>query len=195
MIGSDIIPTLDVPIYDGPSGPTVNLPHGTKELDYLYSEIGDDFFNNLADNTNEYTVFKCPVAHPNAADRLDTLDKHWYSTTADEIKAYIGINILMGIAQLPEGRDYWSSDQLLHNDYVAKRFSRNRFEKLSRYLHISDPTTPDATDKLYKVRTFLNKLEDKFHTSYTPGPNVSVDEAMIQFDGRLGWKHKTLVSV
>lgn len=107
----------------------------------------------------------------------------------EEMRTYIGINILMGIAQLPEGRDYWSYDQILHDHYIPKRFSRNCFEMPSRYLHISNPTTPDATDKWYKVRSFLNKLEDKFHTSYTLGPNVSVDEAMIQFDGRLGWKH------
>lgn len=39
---SKVIPPSDVPIYDGPSGPTVNLPYGAQELEYLPCEIGDN---------------------------------------------------------------------------------------------------------------------------------------------------------
>ena len=96
--------------------------------------------------------------------------------------------MLMGIAQLPEGRDYWSTDGILHNDYVARRFSRNRFEKLSRYLHLSDPNAADHTDKLYKVRPQITSFGENFLQNFIPGAQLSVDEAMIQYDGRLGWK-------
>ena len=36
-----------------------------------------------------------------------------WSTTSDEIRAYIGFHILMGINCLPEIRDYWVKDEKL----------------------------------------------------------------------------------
>ena len=42
-----------------------------------------------------------------------------WSTTSDEIRAYIGFHILMGINRLPEIRDYWVKDEKLHYTPIA----------------------------------------------------------------------------
>ena len=57
--------------------------------------------------------------------------------TVDEVKAFIGFAILMGINELPEIRDYWSNDQL-HYFPVASRIPRKRFMELSTYLHFAN---------------------------------------------------------
>ena len=41
---------------------------------------------------------------------------------------------------------------------------------------------------VYKVRKLLDLLTGKFKSNYTPSEYVTIDEAMIPFKGRLGFK-------
>lgn len=66
--------------------------------------------------------------------------------------------------------------------------SENRFLKITKYFHLNDnekmPTkNEDNYDALYKVRPALDLIE-KFSQVCVPGKNLSVDEAMIAFNGR-----------
>ena len=65
---------------------------------------------------------------------------------------------------------------------------RQRYEKLVQYFHCSLPAEEDATDKLTKVRPLITVCERNFHDALVPSRDLSVDEAMIRFDGRLAWK-------
>ena len=58
----------------------------------------------------------------------------WEKITRDELRAYIGFCILMGIANLPALDDYWSTDPVLRYPAIAERISRDRFRE---YLAIS----------------------------------------------------------
>ena len=94
------------------------------------------------------------------------------STDAKEIRAYFGFMILMGINQLPEIRDYWSTDRNLHYGPVADRISRDRFEEITHYLHFVDNTTlrsrgEDGFSRLQKVEPVINTLKDKFKSTPT----------------------------
>ena len=73
------------------------------------------------DETNRY-----------AEQSLRGTDKEW-STNADEIRAYLGFMILMGINRLPEIRDYWSTNENLHYSPVADRITRDQFEQIVIY--------------------------------------------------------------
>ena len=42
-----------------------------------------------------------------------------WTTSVEELKAYLGFMIVMGINRLPEIRDYWSTDDKLHNTFIA----------------------------------------------------------------------------
>ena len=61
-----------------------------------------------------------------------------WTTDEQEIRAYFGFYILMGLVRLPEIRDYWSNSDTFHYAPVADRISRKRFEEISRYLHFVD---------------------------------------------------------
>ena len=65
---------------------------------------------------------------------------------------------------------------------------RRRYEKLSQYVHVSIAADADRTDKLTKVRPFIDLCQQKFAAVYSSSRDVAVDEAMIEFDGRIGWK-------
>lgn len=118
----------------------------------------------------------------------DKLEK-WNPITTQEMEAYFGFNILMGINSLPEIEDYWKKDEVYHYAPIADRISRDRFREISRYLHFVDNSTlaPRASpqyDRLGKVRPILEYLETRFSVVFTPGQDLAVDEAMIKFQGR-----------
>ncbi len=78
---------------------------------------------------------------------------------------------------------------MYHYAPVADHISRDRFMEISRYLHFVDNTTiaPRGSpqyDRLAKVRPVLEYLETRFSVVYTPGQDLSVDEATIKFQGR-----------
>ena len=46
----------------------------------------------------------------------------------------------------------------------------------------------DKAVKLSKVRPLITLCQDNYRRFYTPGRDLAVDDAMIEFDGRLAWK-------
>ena len=67
--------------------------------------------------------------------RLATSVRSWHATTAIDMKGYVAVNITMGIKDLPEYKDYWATDPILHDPFVSGLMTRKRFEKLSQYIH------------------------------------------------------------
>ena len=113
----------------------------------------------------------------------------WEEVSTDELKAYLGFCILMGINWLPALDDYWSSDHTLRYSPIAEKISRDRFREISRYLHFADNSTlaPKGSpgyDRLGKVRPVIDHLSKQFADLYEPNKEVAVDEAMIKFTGR-----------
>ena len=83
----------------------------------------------------------------------------------EELCAYLGFMILMGIVRLPTLRDYWKKDEVFHYSTLAKRIPRDRFLDLHRYLHFVDNSTlqPPRSPgyyKLGKVRPIINMISD-----------------------------------
>ena len=143
----------------------------------------DNNFDRIAEETNRY-AWKAMETKPDPA---------WRETDAEEVKAFFALNILFGIKQLPEVYSYWSKNQLLGVPEVQKIFPRNRFAKISQYLHPNDkrrelPRGHANHDKLFKARPILDSIVEAVKSEYRLSKNVSIDEAMIPFKGRLSLK-------
>ena len=70
--------------------------------------------------------------------------------------------------------------------------SGRRFELLLSNLHLNDdlkmpPRDSPNFDKLYKIRPLLDKLVKAFQRHYIPDQNLSIDESIVGFKGRLSW--------
>ena len=116
-----------------------------------------------------------------------------FQASEEEYFAFFGIHILMAINDLPSLDDYWKRDEFLRYSPIADRIPRDRFRYLSRYLHFANNETLHSRgtaghDRLGKVRPVIDHMSQKFAEVYNPHMEVSVDEAMIKFQGRSSLK-------
>ena len=115
-------------------------------------------------------------------------------TTVPEIKAFIGMLLLFGVLKLPQLELYWSKNYLeLETPGISEIMPRIRIEQLFRCFRIANnedhiPLGQPGHDKLFKVRPLLDTLLPKFMVHYNMHQECSIDEAMIPFKGRLGFK-------
>ncbi len=162
------------------TGPRIIIPRVVNEIFFLF--FTSSLLEEIVRQTNAYAA-ECMG---------ETFDK-WQPVTVDELCAYMGFMILMGLVQLPSIHDYWQRDEVYHYGPVADRISRDRFFELHRYLHFVDnsslptPGSPEY-DKLGKVQPVITSLSSAFAAVYTPRKNISIDEAMIPFKGRSSLK-------
>ena len=88
---------------------------------------------------------------------------------------------------------YWSTDDRLRVPGIADIMGKSRYEKINQYFHLADstlafPRGQPGHDPIYKVRPFVDHFRTIAKSLYTPGTAISIDEAMIQYTGRLSFK-------
>ena len=117
----------------------------------------------------------------------------WYDTTVPEMKAFVGVLLLMGINQIPCIADYWSTHKYLSVPSIAAVLPANHFNHLLTSIHFNDnsaakPHGHPGYDKLYKVRPIIESILQKCLSLYKPHWENSIDEAMVGFKGRSSLK-------
>ena len=170
---SSTLRQIDIEQFSISHGPTRDLGENA---------TAKDFFNVFIDDTYIDEIVRHTVAY--ARSKGDQM----FTTTRAEISAYLGLNILIGIHELPQLVIYWDSDEFIGVEGFKKTIPKHRFMTLGKYLHLVDPTTEDRNDLLCKVRPLVTRLERGFAEAYTPGKNITVDEGLVKFNGRLSFK-------
>ncbi|KAM3876247.1 piggyBac transposable element-derived protein 4-like [Diretmus argenteus] len=112
----------------------------------------------------------------------------WVPLTVVELKRFLGLLFLTGLIKKPSIAEYWSVDVALETPYFRKTMPRNRFQLIWRFIHFSDNREVDGSDPLHKVRLVLDLLLSKFREMYWPSHNISLDEGMLLWRGRLRFK-------
>ena len=112
----------------------------------------------------------------------------WEKLGVQELKAYIGFSILMGLVRLPAIEDYWKI--FLCYFPISDRIARQRFRELSRYIHFVDnvqlPTWGEpGYDKVGKVKSRIDHCSKVFQDSYHLNCECTIDEAMIPLSGQI----------
>ena len=70
--------------------------------------------------------------------------------------------------------------------------ARDRFSLILKFLHLADnktyiPKGQPGYDPLFKIRPFLTPLITNFQQAYIPHCELSLDEAVVGFKGRLSF--------
>lgn len=169
----------------GSVGPTAPISADPTELFLQLFTPG--LIDEIVRETNRYAALCLQAVHSG-----DGPVPTW-ETNGEELKAYFGFSILMGMNRLPDLYDYWSVDERLHYFPIASRISRKRFLEIQRYLHFRNNDTivgrgEPGYDRLAKVRPVIEILKQSFLSSYNPHRENSIDEAMIKFKGQSSLK-------
>ena len=87
----------------------------------------------------------------------------------------------MGVIDLPRLRDYWSNDPMYKTYLWSKYMSQNRF-----YLLLIWHFEINGTNKrLNKLAFLMNHLNNTMKHIYCPTENLSLNESMVLWRGRL----------
>ena len=103
--------------------------------------------SDIANQTNLYSAQKDPH-------KLIDVNK-------SEIEQFISTLFFMSIYGLPRTEMYWGTETRISQ--VADVMSRNRWRAINTNIHFNDNSTSDqTTDKLFKLRPFLNSTFKQF---------------------------------
>ena len=172
---------MDIQPFECLVGPNTLIPDNPLDIFKLF--FTDEILEVIIDASNQYAGSTMP------AERFSK----WAKYTFDDLKAYFGFQILMSINCLPSFAEYWSKNPIMRYGPVADRISRDRFRELQRYHHFVDntlviPRGQKSHDHLGKVRPILTYITQKCMEVYSAHKEVTVDEAMIKFQGRSSLK-------
>ena len=101
----------------------------------------------------------------------------WKPLSLDDLKAFLGFNLLMGLNSLHSVEDYWKRSEVYHYSLIAERIvtplapvkfevteplsfnslPRDRFREISRYLHFVDNSNLSAPDSPTYDRPWKSK--------------------------------------
>lgn len=143
--------------------------------------FSDNLLEIPAENTNENAyLYGLRDTTPHA--------RKWIDTTATELRAYIATYIWMGLHYESRITSYWNQDEArgpLHHA-VIRHISRDRWEQIDRFFHVSCPPRPGPfTKTTYERLEPLNDhLRDAFKKYWQPGTHLAVDETIQPFMGR-----------
>ena len=166
-----------------PVGPSTILPPtnlGIFKLFFTTALIGA-----IVEQTNLY-----------ARQMLGEAGDQWKEVTAEDMQAFLGVSLMMGLNKVPSLHQYWSQKDLYYNKAIASKISRDRFLAILRYIHFVENNPPNTTttdtsrpsplsaDQLWKVRPVISAILDACQSNYHPHREQAIDEAMVGFKGR-----------
>lgn len=101
-----------------------------------------------------------------------------------EFRAYLGLQILMGLQSMPHMQDFWSHDPLISSTIFSQTMSWDRFDAITSALHfIDNGADHPAVDRLWKLRPVIDALDKQFSSIFVPNKLISVDEILWGFSG------------
>ncbi|XP_049762380.1 piggyBac transposable element-derived protein 4-like [Schistocerca cancellata] len=159
--------------------PTENTP-----LDYFRLLLTDEFLLTVVEETNRNAIELFLSAGTKGQSRINC----WKDVTVGELLVFLGVFLHMGNVKMRNLQDYWKKDALFNVKGIADSISRNRFLLILRALHFSENPKqgkPTPSDRLYKIRPVINFFNERMCQVYYPGRELSLDESMILWRGRL----------
>ena len=167
------------------SGPT---PGPSQPVDTSMS-ASDMLMRNFADEVWQLICLYAASCRQNLSD----LSRQRTPVTVADIKAFIGMVIFMGIVKSPQLDLYWSAKHPLIHVGFSEVMPCVRFEHIWRYFHLCNedhavPRGEPVYDKLFKVRKLTDLASAQFDSQYNTHGELTIDEAIIKFKGKLGFK-------
>ena len=147
-----------------------------------------DILSTIVEQTNIYaTQHYRKIQCLPLRSRLHQWKKEQFSIP--ELMKFIASIIIMGIVRYPKIEDHWAQ-QWPYSSTVGKIMTRDRFSLILKFFHLNDSEKyikkgEPGHDSLYKIRLLLDPLLQNFKKNYIQNRELSLDEAMVGFKGRI----------
>ena len=155
-------------------------------VDFFHLFMPEAAFELISVETNRYALqyFDDPADLPPSSRFLS-----WTDTSKAEIKAFVALQIAMGLCQKPTIRSYWNEFWLTYTPFNSI-MSRNRFELIQTFLHFNNsnmqvPRGQRGFSPLFKIQPLLDIVDPTYMRVYSPRRELSLDESMVKFKGRI----------
>ena len=154
-------------------------------MDSFTAIFDQKFFTNIKIETNRYARQQISEA---------AYSSTWKTVTISTLYKFFAVILHMCMVTKPSIADYFSIDPILYSSFPSVvGMGRDKFKSILRYLHLNDHSTyiakgNDGYDPLHKIRPVFEHLLAKFGELYTPRANITVDEAICPFRGRIGFR-------
>ncbi|KAE9521286.1 hypothetical protein AGLY_018305 [Aphis glycines] len=161
----------------------VPIPGDGSPIDFFFLLFDDDFINLLVDETNSYAEKEFLRIGHYPSSRIST----WKPTNKDEMLTFLALIIHTGTIKLNRLNDYWKKHHLFNITCFSNYMSRDRFLVIMRCFHFAPNIDDQAQplDRMYKVRPLIDYFNNKMNTIYYPKRELSLDESMVLWRGRL----------
>ena len=170
-------PPTNIPFTATP-GVQTGLPCNATPLEYFQLFLTAHVLQHILQTTNDYAAARLSAIPP----RRRSIFRNWRIITMAELKAFLGILIMMGIVQISNIKDYWSSHVALNLPFFRSIMSRDRFIHIFWVLHVGDRS---GYSKRSKIQPFMDLVIPLFQQYLVPSLELSIDEATIAFRGRV----------
>ena len=175
-----------LPAFTADPGLKVPLPDDPVPYDFAKLFYTDDFWQYLVEETNRYATQYLDKEGEGLPP--SSRARQWVPVTVPEMKVFLSLSLLMGIIVKPEIDQYWSRNALLYTPIFSSSISRDRWMLIMEFLHFADNSQPQHNDKLAKIRPLITFMNNRFQEVYVPDQNISIDEELIAWRGRLQFR-------
>jgi len=156
------------------------FPQGNEPIDYFNLLFDDRLFELIVNETNKNAVQVLLSGSGGSSSRITA----WKDTNIQEMKLFIGLLFHTGSIRLNRLEDYWKTSELFNIHFFRQHMSRNRFMLILRNLHFVDNENCDNS-RLNKIEPIVTYFYNKMTDIYEASENLSLDESMVLFRGRL----------
>lgn len=164
-------------------GLKLNIPNNCSVWD-IFSMIFDDM---LIDKIRDWTNARADMIRSSVTLSRGSNMKKWKAVTSEELKRFLGLCIIMGNIQMPSIKCYWSKNIIYNHPLFGMAMPRNRFETILRCICFYSQTD-DTSNRLHKIDQVMIHILTNIQNIYYPGENLSLDEALVLWRGRLSFK-------
>lgn len=174
----------------GPINPPPRTAEPVEYFRWLAADGEQSIVGILVEETNRY-------AHQLLDSRSDDLGPHarlrkWEDVSVEEMSAFLGLWLSMGIVKKPTIPSYWQNSNklwLYNIPSFSKVMTRDRFQSILQCLHANNNTTAvprghQNHDPAHKIRRVLDLVNKSFKDKYAAARDLTVDESMVGHKGR-----------
>ena len=163
--------------------PGLTVPVPTTPLDFIQLFLTRELLNYLVDETNDYAQY-C------RNELRTTLSYQWDRCNITNLAHYLGLQVFFGLLPAFNVRQYWRWGVFLATPNVPALMTLDAFLAMDRYFHgFNRKALPRGNqDRLIAVRPVMEYLQDRCRSLVVPGKNLSLDEGMMAYKGRLSIK-------